>query len=468
MGDPRRAIPSVDRILARSWCLELTGAHGRSHIVETLRAALRDIRRGRLPLPDSDDDFARLIRRRVAERNRPSLRRVVNATGVVLHTNLGRAPLAAEATRAMTAAAGYGNVEFDLESGRRGSRYDHCVGLVRELTGAGDALVVNNNAGAVALALAALAGGKGVAVSHGEMVEIGGGFRIPEVVEAAGARIVAVGTTNRTRVADYARAIAGGKADAILKVHRSNFSISGFTGEAALDKLVALGAEREIPVIHDLGSGLLLADILPGGADEPTPAASVAAGATLVAFSGDKLLGGPQAGVLAGTVAGVARAKAHPLCRALRCDKATLAGLEATLALYRDPDRARARIPALAMIGAPVKEVARRARAVLAAVGEGRAGGEGGLCAEVVAGNSLVGGGSCPDLRIPSAVIALGPGEGGWTTRLRAHDPPVIARRSGQRVILDLRTVAPEEDAIVVSALRALARSLPPRPPAAP
>ena len=233
----------------------------------------------------------------------PSLRRVVNATGVVLHTNLGRAPLATEARRAMTAAAGYGNVEFDLDSGGRGSRYEHCTRLIRELTGAEDALAVNNNAGAVALALTAFASGRGVAVSHGELVEIGGGFRIPEVVEAAGARLVTVGTTNRTRRADYEQAIAGGDVGAILKVHRSNFSISGFTEETELEELVALGAAAGVPVIHDLGSGLLADAGALGLPREPTPRASVAAGVELVAFSGDKLLGGPQAGLLAGTSA---------------------------------------------------------------------------------------------------------------------------------------------------------------------
>ncbi len=458
MTDPRRAIPSVDRLLARPWCRALIAVHGRPHLAGTLRALLQDIRRGQTPLPDSDDAFARLLHRRIAERSRPSLGPVVNATGVVLHTNLGRAPLAAEARKAMAAAAGYGNLEFDLESGRRGSRYDHCVALVRELTGASDALIVNNNAGAVALALAALAGKRGVAVSHGEMVEIGGGFRIPEVIEAAGARIVAVGTTNRTRMADYAGAVAAGGIGTILKVHRSNFSISGFASEAALADLVALGAGAEISVIHDLGSGLLLRGVLPPPDDEPTPAESIAAGATLVVFSGDKLLGGPQAGILAGTPEGVARAKAHPLCRALRCDKVTLAGLEATLALYRDPERARTRIPVLGMIAAPADALERRAHAVLQALGDEVAGREG-LCAEVVAGESLIGGGTCPDLGIPGPVIALGAAGRGdeWLTRLRAHSPPVIARQRDGRVLLDLRTVAPAEDEIVTAALRHLA-----------
>lgn len=464
--DPRRSIPGVDRLLDRPWCHELIAGYGRPWITDRLRAVLEDIRRGRVPVPTDDEGYAALARAEVARAETPSLRRVVNATGVVLHTNLGRAPLATEARRAMTAAAGYGNVEFDLDGGRRGSRYEHCVHLIRELTGAEDALAVNNNAGAIALALTAFASGRGVAVSHGELVEIGGGFRIPEVVEAAGARLVTVGTTNRTRRADYERAIAGGDVGAILKVHRSNFSISGFTEETALEELVEVGAAGGIPVIHDLGSGLLVdADAL-GLPPEPSPRASVAAGVELVAFSGDKLLGGPQAGLLAGTSAAVARVRSHPLCRALRCDKVTLAGLEATLTLYRDPDRARERIPALRMIGAPREELMRRAEAVLAAVTGRGAGLRRALRAEVVAGESLVGGGTFPDARIPSAMISLGAGEEAerWLARLRAHTPPVIARRRKGRIVLDLRTVAPAEDAVVAAALAELGESISGRP----
>ena len=457
-------IPGVDRLLERPWCRELIASRGRGWITVRLRDVLQELRSGRRPVPDSDEGLAALVRAEVARAEIPSLRRVVNATGVVLHTNLGRAPLAAEARRAMAAAAGYGNVEFDLDSGRRGSRYDHSVELVTELTGAGDAVVVNNGAGAVALALTAFASGKGVVVSHGEMVEIGGGFRIPEVVEAAGSRLMTVGTTNRTRRADYARAMEHGGVGAILKVHRSNFSISGFTEETELAELVELGAESGTPVIHDLGSGMLVDSAALGLPHEPTPADSVAAGVDLVAFSGDKLLGGPQAGVLAGTRDAVARAKAHPLCRALRCDKVTLAGFEATLALYRDPDRAMERIPALRMIAAPVEVLRRRAEAVLARVA-GQAGwAGGGLRAEVAEGWSLVGGGTFPDARLPSAVIALDAGEAveGWLGELRAHDPPLVARSKKGRIILDLRTVDPGEDEIVAAALRSIGETISP------
>ena len=454
--DHRRAIPGVDRLLARPWCRRLAESRGREWVTSRLRAVLNDIRAGRVALPASEEGFEELLRRGIAAAETPSLQPAVNATGVILHTNLGRAPLAAEARDAMARAAGYGNLEFDLETGGRGSRYVHCTELVRELTGAEAALVVNNCAGAVALALTAFASGRGVAVSHGELVEIGGGFRIPEVVEAAGARLVTVGTTNRTRLADYARAIAGGEVGAILKVHRSNFSMSGFTEDAGLDELVALGGEAGVPVIHDLGSGLLLDSGELGLPEEPTPAMSVAAGADLVAFSGDKLLGGPQAGIMAGTRSGVAGAKAHPLCRALRCDKVTLAGLEATLALYRDPRRAMKRIPVLRMIKAPVEELEGRARALVESVAEMRvARGEAPLAAEVSRGRSVVGGGTFPDARLATAVIEIDAGDAAerWMAALRAHDPPVIARSRKGRVLLDIRTIAVEEEGAVVSAL---------------
>ena len=263
-------------MLERPWCRRLIESGGRVRITACLRSVLDDVRAGRLPVPDSDEGYAELLREEVARAETPSLQAVINATGVILHTNLGRAPLAVEARRAMAGAAGYGNVEFDLATGERGSRYDHCVSLVRELTGARDAVAVNNGAGAVALALTAFSAGNGVVVSHGELVEIGGGFRIPEVVEAAGARLVTVGTTNRTRRADYARAVAGGGVGAILKVHRSNFSMSGFTEETGLAELVELGAEAGVPVIHDLGSGLLVSSAELGLPDEPVPADSVA------------------------------------------------------------------------------------------------------------------------------------------------------------------------------------------------
>ena len=458
IDDPRRAVPGVDRVLARPWCRALVAQHGRPWIAARVRAVLERLRAGQHPAPAADQALAGLVRAEVARASAPSLRPVVNATGVVLHTNLGRAPLAAEAQAAMAAASGYASVEFDLAAGERGSRYAHCARLLAELTGADDAVVVNNGAGALALALASLAGGKGVVVSHGELVEIGGGFRIPEVVEAAGARLTAVGTTNRTRPADYARVVEGGGVGAVLKVHRSNFRMTGFTGEADLRELAQLAASRGLPLVHDLGSGLLADAAELGLPSEPTPAQSIAAGADVVVFSGDKLMGGPQAGVLAGSQEHVARAKAHPLCRALRCGKTTLAGVEATLTLYRDPERARERVPALRMIAATASELEQRARAVLAGVP--------GLAAEVGAGESLVGGGTFPGAGIPTAVLrvrAPGADADAWLAALRAHDPPVVARSRSGKVVLDFRTVLPEQDAAVSSALAAALRAAAPR-----
>lgn len=423
-----------------------------------VRAVLDRVRSGRLPAPERDHGWAALVHAEIARASAPSLRPVVNATGVVLHTNLGRAPLAPEAAAAMAAASGYGNVEFDLEAGRRGSRYVHCANLLKELTGAEDALAVNNGAGALALALTALAQGKGVVVSHGELVEIGGGFRVPEVVEAAGARLVPVGTTNRTRAEDYAAALQAEGVGAVLKVHRSNFRVTGFTEQAELEELARLTAAHGLPLVHDLGSGLLadFADL--GLPPEPTPAQSVAEGADLVVFSCDKLLGGPQAGVLAGTREHVALAKSHPLCRALRCDKTTLAGLEATLSLYRDPERAKERVPALRMIAQTPAALERRARAVADRVPD--------LSAETGAGASVVGGGTCPGASLPTVVLRIpvaGSEARAWTAALRAHDPPVVARTRDGHVVLDFRTVLPEQDMAVASALAAAARQAAPR-----
>lgn len=465
-SDPRRAIPGVDRVLARPWCRELAAQHGASWVATRLRTVLDRLRAGRMPVPATDEGLADLVRAEVSLASAPSLRPVVNATGVVLHTNLGRAPLAAEACDAMAAASEYANLEFDLDSGERGSRYDHSVGLITELTGAEDALVVNNGAGALALALAALAPGKGVVVSHGELVEIGGGFRIPEVIEAAGARLLPVGTTNRTRLADYVRAVGSGDVGAILKVHRSNFRVSGFTSEAGLSELAGLGAESGVPVIYDLGSGLLLDPTELGLPPEPTASDGVSAGLDVVAFSGDKLLGGPQAGVLAGKRAAVSKAKSHPLCRALRSDKVSLAGLEATLALYRNPERTRERVPVLRMIAAPAAELERRAEAVLAQLAQllGQSPQDQKLAFPVAVepGESLVGGGTFPGTRIPTTLLVIRTDDAteAWLAALRSHDPPIVARGRKGRVVLDLRTVPPDQDATLAAALASAAARL--------
>jgi L-seryl-tRNA(Ser) seleniumtransferase len=356
---------------------------------------------------------------------------VLNATGVVVHTNLGRAPLAAAAVeRAAAVARGYSNLEYDLDAGVRGSRHTHLAAILAELTGAEDGMAVNNNAAAVMLALAALAGDREVPISRGELIEIGDGFRIPEVLAQSGARLVEVGSTNRTRIGDYA-AVLGPGTGAILRVHQSNFRMVGFTEAPSLPELCALAAEHGIPVIDDLGSGQLID--LPDLADEPTARSSVEAGAAVVCFSGDKLLGGPQGGVIVGTAAAVGRIRRHPLARAARIDKLSLAALEATLELYRDPARALREVPVLRAVAEPAAAVRERAQRLAARLG-----------GAVVATTGRVGGGAVPLLELESFACALDGGDG-LAASLRACDPPVVARVQEGRVLLDCRTLTDEE-----------------------
>jgi L-seryl-tRNA(Ser) seleniumtransferase len=413
-----RALPSVDRLAA-----QVAAADGATPAEATAaaREAL-DARRAAL-LAGAEDD-GDLVADACA-RLRPSLRRVLNGTGVIIHTNLGRAPLADAAVAAVAdAARGYVNLELDLASGRRGARDVHVAALLAELTGAEDALVVNNGAAAALLAVAALAGPeRSVVISRGQLVEIGGGFRVPDVVAQAGARLVEVGTTNRTRVDDYARALTAG-ADVILRVHPSNFRTVGFVEDVGIEALCGLG----VPVIDDLGSGVL--DEL---ADEPPVRASIAAGAALVCFSGDKLLGGPQAGILVGTRAAVAAARRHPLARALRVGRLPMAALAATLALYRDPARARREIPVLAMLFAEPEVLQRRAQRLADATG-----------GAIVTAVARAGGGALPLLELTGPAVAVGPtgaGAEALATRLRAHDPPLLARVTDGRVTVDPRTL---------------------------
>jgi L-seryl-tRNA(Ser) seleniumtransferase len=415
----------VDAALAEPGVAELLEHHPRGQVVAAVRSALA----GRRERHAGPDGLATDVRAAL----RPSMRRAINATGVVLHTNLGRAPLAPEAVDAAAAAAGYGTLEWDPDTGERGSRHDHVVDHLRALTGAEAACVANTNAGGVLLALVALASGREVLVSRGQLVEIGGGFRVPEVLRASGCRLVEVGTTNKTRVADYERAI-GPDSAAILRVHPSNFRVVGFTEEAGLAELVALARGRGLAVIDDLGSGALIDD--PVYRDEPDARASVAAGVDVACFSGDKLLGGPQAGILVGTAAAIGRCRAHPLMRALRPDKLTVAALEATLALHRDPETARARIPALRMLSTPPDELRRRAEALAGEVG-----------GEVVPTVGRVGGGSLPLEEIPSYAVALPApdGEDAAAARLRELDPAVVARISDGRVLLDVLAIDPAE-----------------------
>ncbi|MBM4421753.1 MAG: L-seryl-tRNA(Sec) selenium transferase, partial [Chloroflexi bacterium] len=362
----------------------------------------------------------------------------------VLQTNLGRAPLAPEAVAAIADAAGSVSVEYDLDKGRRGERHGHAAGLLAELSGAEDALVVNNNAAAVLLALAALAARKEVVVARGELVEIGGGFRIPDVLRRSGARLVEVGTTNRTYAADYAAAITPRTA-VLLRVHASNFKVVGFTARAADADLARIAGERGVLFVNDLGSGSLIDTARFGLPSEPTVAAALAAGADVVTFSGDKLLGGPQAGLAAGKRAPIAAMRAHPLMRALRPDKLTLAALIATLELYRDgaPERT---VPVWRMISAPVEDLARRAAAIVRTLGEH------GVAADVIETQSQVGGGSLPEEAQPSRAVALtAKRPDPLAGRLRTGATPVVCRIVDGRVALDLRSLLPEDDAALTT-----------------
>ena len=381
-----------------------------------------------------------------------SLRRVINATGVVLHTNLGRAPLAGAAIAAVEdVARGYSNLEYDLGAGRRGSRHDHLRGLLAELTGAEAAIVVNNNAAATVLALAALAVGREVIVSRGELVEIGGSFRIPDILRASGCTLVEVGTTNKTRIADYERAI-GPDTALLLKVHRSNFAIVGFTEEAEVLHLVELARGRGLDVMVDLGSGAFVDAATQralGLPVEPTVREVVASGADVVCFSGDKLLGGPQAGILVGSAETIQKLRAHPLMRAVRPDKMTLAALEATLGLYRDG--AWRDVPALGMLELPAEVVEARVRRLATALGVS----PGGLTCEVVDTTATVGGGAMPTSAVKSRGVALaGRPADAIDARLRAAPVPVVGRIEDGRVVLDVRTIADDEVDAVVAAVR--------------
>jgi L-seryl-tRNA(Ser) seleniumtransferase len=380
-----------------------------------------------------------LARERLAKRDAPTLRRVINATGVVLHTNLGRAPLSAAALAAIAEASGSVSVEYDLERGARGERHGHAARLLAEVTGAEDAVVVNNGAAAVLLALAALVGKREVIVARGELIEIGGGFRIPDVLTRSGAKLVEVGTTNRTYTRDYANAITE-KTGAILRVHPSNFAVRGFVAKAASTDLAKLASERGIAFIHDLGSGTLIDAARYGLGREETVPEAVRDGPDVVTFSGDKLLGGPQAGIAVGRAAAIAKLRSHPLMRALRPDKLTIAALVATVAAYRD-GTAVDTIPVWRLISATPGKLGRRARAIAERLEAA------GIAAAVVETLSTVGGGSLPEETQPSRGVALSAASAARAVgALRAADPPVVARIVDDRVVLDLRSVLPEQD----------------------
>lgn len=454
MTDPRRRLPSVERLLRDPGVTALLRETPRAVVVAAARSAVADARAAGAAEPSGG--WARAIAERVRLALQPSLRAVINASGVVLHTNLGRAPLARTAIDATLAASvGYSTLEYDLESGTRGSRQTHCRRLLLELTGAEDALVVNNAASALLLALTALADDGETIVSRGELIEIGGAFRLPEVIAASGTRLVEVGTTNRTHSRDYERAVTPATR-MLLKVHRSNFEIRGFTAEVEADDVARLAAAAGVRSLYDVGSGLL-ADLRPWRlSGEPRLPEAIASGVDLVVCSGDKLLGGPQAGVILGRAAVLGLLRAHPVARAVRPDKLTLAALEATLALYRDAERARVEIPVLRMLTATEEEL-REAASELADALPDDAG------AELREGVGEVGGGAFPGTRLPTTLVALRPAGVSVTdlaARLRAHPPHVVARVEDERVVLDPRTLLPGQGPLVVRAVAAALRAL--------
>ena len=457
LSDKLRSLPSVDRVLSEPALGEAAARWPRPQVVEAVREELESARsmlsNGR-EASVSASEIAESAQRALDEQLRPSLRRVINATGVVIHTNLGRAPVSEAAARAMSeAAGGYSNLEYDLDRGERGSRANHLESLLQALTGAEAGIAVNNNAAALYLAMAAYCNGREVIVSRGQAVEIGGGFRIPDVLRDAGANLVEVGTTNRTRASDYEAAL-GTDTAAILRVHSSNFRIVGFTEEPSLAELRAVADSNANGVrallIDDVGSGCLIDTRQFGLAYEPRPQDSIAAGADLVLFSGDKLLGGPQAGLIVGKRSAVDRLRSHPLMRVLRLDKAAIAGLGATLQHYLLGEAVEC-VPVWRMIGAEAEQLRERAEMWRAAVGAG----------ETESSDSAIGGGSLPAETRPTFVWSLDhPHPAAAARALRGQEIPVIARVEHERLILDPRTVLADEDSAVIEALRQLVGGL--------
>ena len=456
-----RLIPSIEQLRQRPVVQRLEARYGRETTVQGLRdeaAALRQrLANDTAEVRDAADAAERIeagLAARLTAALSPSLRSVINATGVIVHTNLGRAPLGPTAIdRVAALAGGYTNLEYDLSEGRRGSRAVHASTLVTRLTGAEAAVVVNNNAAAVLLTLAALAAGREVIISRGELVEIGGGFRVPDVLRQSGAILREVGTTNRTRAADYAAAI-GDRTAILLRVHPSNFRIEGFTERPSLAEIVRVGEGPRIPVVEDLGSGCLKA--VNGIEGEPTVGESIAAGVAVCTFSGDKLLGGPQAGVIAGRRAEIDRIRTHPLMRALRVDKLAYAALEATLHEHA-AGRAGEAVPVVRMIEEPVARLEARAAALRARLAD-----MGGLTVSVAATDATVGGGSTPGVTLPSRALVIeveGRSAAALAAVLRAGLPPVVGRIADDRLLLDLRTVDPGEDDNLAAAIAHAARA---------
>lgn len=459
-----KIIPSVDRLLNSPELKETLGRYPRNLVLEAIHQILEHIRekilKGEVYEGPSDLALNRVaghIKDRLEILARPSLRTVINATGVIVHTNLGRSLLAERVIERFRAIAGsYSNLEYDLNQGRRGSRYSHVEGILRELTAAEGAMVVNNNAAAVLIAIETLARGREVVVSRGQLVEIGGSFRVPDVMRKSGARMVEVGTTNKTHLRDYEEVI-GPDTALLLRVHQSNFQIVGFTEEVATSQLVDLGNRYGVPVMEDLGSGCLVDFSKYGLTKEPTVQEVLAGGVDLVTFSGDKLLGGPQAGIILGKKHIVEAVKKNPLTRAMRIDKLTLMALEETLNLYRDERAALDEIPTLNMIcrdGASMKKKAGRLFRMIGALGTRN------LSLDLTDGDSKVGGGALPLFVLPSRLLRITPGAisaHDMEEWFRAYDPPIIVRVEKDQVLMDLRTILDTELKTVARAVKALA-----------
>ena len=458
MSNLFRKIPAVNELLEKEPLQRLSDRVSRTVVVSGVREFLDRLRTdvssaaSEIPTPA---ELAERIAAWIAQAEQPALCPVINATGIVLHTGLGRAPLAAEAIEAIARiGSGYASVEVDLAEAKRSERTQAVEKNLRRLTGAPAATVVNNNAGATFLALTAIGRGREVIVSRGQLVEIGGSFRLPEVMESGGVRLREVGTTNKTRIEDYAKAISDETA-ALMRVHTSNYVIRGFTQDVGIEELVALGRERSLPVIDDVGSGALWDFSKYGVEGEPLVADSVRAGADVVLFSGDKLLGGPQCGIIVGSREPVEAIKRHPLARALRVDKVTLAALDATLQLYLDPEKAEQRLPLLRLLSTPLENLRFRAEQMAPQI----AATEGVASAEVVESAAYLGGGSVPGQEIPTYCIAVTPASGSvdeLSRRLRTATPAVYGRIQQDRLLIDLRTVFVDQDQRILEAFEGL------------
>jgi len=450
-----RDLPSVGKLLESPVATDLIAVYGRPLTLSALRDALDEIRRKKVSIEAIDPTSTEIIFNRAGDmlaiRTAPSLRGVINSTGVILHTNLGRAPYSKATSRAMDEISHvYSNLEYDLSQGERGSRLVHAENLLKSLTGAEAAIVVNNNASAVLLVLAALANRRKVIVSRTQLIEIGGGFRLPDIMKQSGAKLVEVGTTNRVHLNDYREALQGNAA-LVLHAHRSNFKLIGFTDEPELSELAAISREFDLPAVDDLGSGALINTEKYGLAHEPTVQESLKAGFDLVCFSGDKLLGGPQAGIIVGNSKLVEKLKRHPLARALRADKTRLAGLSATLLHYLK-DEAEHEIPVWKMISEPLEKIRLRAEDWCRRLGTG----------EVIKGESTVGGGSLPGEMLPTYLLTIRTASpASFLEQLRGCQPPVIARTSQDVVLIDPRTVLPDQEDELLSNLTVTLAALP-------